>query len=44
MNPSLHAGSDQVYFGATVTYVDDQDVTRTVTIMGIDEADSSLGQ
>ena len=44
VNPSLHAGSDQVYFGATVTYVDDQDVTRTVTIMGIDEADSSLGQ
>lgn len=44
VNPSFHAGSDQVYFGATVTYVDDQDVTRTVTIMGIDEADSSLGQ
>ena len=44
VNPSLHEGSDQVYFGATVTYVDDQDVTRTVTIMGIDEADSSQGQ
>jgi len=44
VNPSLHAGSDQVYFGATVTYVDDLDVTRSVTIMGIDEADSSLGQ
>ncbi len=44
VNPSLHAGSDQVYFGATVTYVDDQGVTRAVTIMGIDEADSSLGQ
>ena len=44
VNPSIHEGSDQVYFGATVTYVDDQDVTRTVTIMGIDEADSRLGQ
>ena len=44
VNPSIHEGSDQVYFGATVTYVDDQDVTRTVTIMGIDEADSGLGQ
>ena len=44
VNPSIHAGSNQVYFGATVTYVDDQDVTRTVTIMGIDEADSSQGQ
>jgi transcription elongation factor GreB len=27
-----------------VTYVDDLDVTRTITIMGIDEADSSQGQ
>ena len=44
VNPSIHAGGDQVYFGASVTYVDDLDVTRSVTIMGIDEADSSLGQ
>ena len=44
VNPSLHAGSDQVYFGATVTYVDDQGITRIVTIKGIDEADSSQGQ
>lgn len=44
VDPSVHAGSDQVYFGATVTYLDDQDQSRTVTIMGIDEADSSLGQ
>ncbi|MDY0106318.1 MAG: transcription elongation factor GreB [Giesbergeria sp.] len=44
VNPSLHAGSDQVFFGAAVTYVDDLDVTRTVTIMGVDEADSRLGQ
>ena len=40
VDPSLHAGSDQVFFGATVTYVDDEGVDRTVTIMGIDEADS----
>ena len=44
VDPALHAGSEQVFFGATVTYVDDLDVTRTNTIMGIDEADSSLGQ
>lgn len=43
-NPSLHHGSDQVFFGATVTYVDDGGVERTVTILGIDEANSALGQ
>ena len=44
VDPAIHGGSEQVYFGATVTYVDDLDVTRTITIMGIDEADSSQGQ
>ncbi|MBV7453370.1 transcription elongation factor GreB [Acidovorax sp. sif1233] len=44
VDPSLHAGSDQVFFGATVTYVDDGAVERTITIMGIDEADSHESQ
>lgn len=44
VDPSLHAGSDQVFFGATVTYVDDEGVERTITIMGIDEADSRESQ
>jgi len=39
-DPSNHHGKDQVFFGATVTYVDEADVARTVTILGIDEADS----
>ena len=39
-DPSVHHGSDQVFFGATVTYVDSADVERQVTIMGIDESDS----
>ena len=43
-DPSAHYGSDQVFFGCTVTYVDEADVERTVTIMGIDEADSLKGQ
>ena len=43
-DPSVHHGSDQVFFGATVTYVDEQGVERTVTIIGIDEADSLQGQ
>ena len=43
-DPGVHAGSDQVFFGATVTYMDALGVRQTITIMGIDEADSSLGQ
>jgi transcription elongation factor GreB len=43
-DPSNHHGKDQVFFGATVSYVDEADVERTVTIMGIDEADSLKGQ
>ena len=44
VDPGLHVGSDQVFFGATVTYGDDTGTQRTITIMGIDEADSSLSQ
>ena len=44
VDPSLHNGHDQVFFGATVTYVDAQDQARTVTILGIDEADPLKGQ
>jgi transcription elongation factor GreB len=32
------------FFGATVTYADDSGTERTVTILGIDEANSALGQ
>ena len=39
-DPSIHHGGDQIFFGATVTYVDESDVETTVTILGIDEADS----
>ena len=42
--PSLHFGNDQVFFGATVTYVDDAGQERTVKIVGIDEANSALGE
>jgi transcription elongation factor GreB len=43
-DPRLHHGSDQVFFGATVTYADARGEERTITIMGIDEADSLQGQ
>ncbi|MES2980525.1 MAG: transcription elongation factor GreB [Pseudomonadota bacterium] len=43
-DPSVHYGNDQVFFGATVTYVADGAEERTVTILGVDEADTSKGQ
>jgi transcription elongation factor GreB len=42
--PSVHFGNDQIFFGATVTYADDVGAERTVTITGIDEANSALGE
>lgn len=43
-DPSAHHGKNQVFFGATVTYVEENGVERTVTIRGIDEADSLKGE
>jgi transcription elongation factor GreB len=43
-DPAVHFGSDQVFFGATVTYEDDQGHAKTITILGIDEADSLNAQ
>ena len=43
-DPSVHAGKDQVFFGATVTYLEEAGDERTVTILGIDEADSLKGE
>lgn len=39
-DPSVHFGGDQVFFGATVTYEEENGLQRTVTILGIDEADN----
>jgi transcription elongation factor GreB len=43
-DPSAHHGSDQIYFGATVTYANEAGIERTITIKGIDEADSLQGE
>ncbi|HQR99798.1 MULTISPECIES: transcription elongation factor GreB [unclassified Polaromonas] len=43
-DPAVHHGSDQVFFGATVTYIDSSGSGQTVTILGIDEADSARNQ
>ena len=44
VDPRVHHGSDQVFFGATVLYEDAAGQQRSVTIYGIDEADTSQGQ
>ena len=43
-DPSAHHGSDQVFFGATVTVARASGEEQTVTIKGIDEADSLRGE
>lgn len=43
VDPALHHGSEQVFFGARVRYVNDRDEERTVRIMGVDEAESAQG-
>ncbi|MNS88242.1 Transcription elongation factor GreB [compost metagenome] len=43
-DPSVHHGRDQVFFGATVRYVDETGDERNVTILGIDEAESAKSE
>jgi len=43
VDPKEQTRQDQVFFGATVTYVNDDDIERTVTIVGVDEADLDQG-
>lgn len=43
-DPSVHHGSDQVFFGATVSYANARGDERTITIKGIDEADNLKGE
>ena len=44
VTPSIHHGRDQVFFGATVTYADQSGAPTTVTILGVDEADTAAHQ
>ena len=41
VDPSVHHGKDQVFFGATVTYARPDGSEVPVTILGIDEADGA---
>jgi transcription elongation factor GreB len=44
VDPSVHYGSDQVFFGATVTYVNAAGDEQTISIVGIDEVDPLNGK
>lgn len=44
IDPSVHHGNEQIFFGATVTYVETTGTERSVTILGIDEAVSAHGE
>ncbi|MBV8912939.1 MAG: transcription elongation factor GreB [Acetobacteraceae bacterium] len=39
VDPSAQPQRDRVFFGATVTFATERDEERTVTIVGVDEAD-----
>jgi transcription elongation factor GreB len=44
IDSSVHHGGTQVFFGATVTYLEAGLVERTITILGVDEAHSERGE
>ena len=44
VDPARQADRGKVFFGATVTVVDEDDVERTVTLVGADEADAGSGR
>jgi transcription elongation factor GreB len=44
VEPSVHYGRDQIFFGATVTYENAAGEQHTITIVGIDEMDPLNGK
>jgi transcription elongation factor GreB len=44
VDPSMHFGNDQIFFGATVSYANAAGEQHTVTIVGIDELDPLKGK
>ncbi len=44
VDPAAREASDQVFFGATVTVMDEGGAEKTYSIVGIDETDISLGR
>ena len=44
VDPKQQKKLDQVFFGASVTYANERGSVKTITIVGVDEADLSRGQ
>jgi transcription elongation factor GreB len=44
VDPARQVNRDQVFFGATVTYANGKGEEKTITIVGVDEADLDRGQ
>lgn len=44
VDAGVHKDSDQIFFGATVVYIDALGIERRIEIVGVDEADSLAGQ
>jgi transcription elongation factor GreB len=44
VDPAAQTNRDQIFFGATVTYVDEDDRERTVRIVGVDEVRHDAGE
>ena len=44
VDPALQKARDRVFFGATVTYLDQREQERTVRIVGVDEARGDRGE
>lgn len=44
VDPAQQTNREQVFFGATVTYANSRDEEKTITIVGIDEADLTQGK
>ncbi len=44
VDPSRQTNRSKVYFGATVTYAEDEGAEQTITIVGVDEADLDKGK
>ena len=44
VDPAAQPDRDRVYFGATVTLVDEDEAERIVTLVGEDEADAGAGR
>ena len=43
VDPSIHHGNEQIFFGATVRYANERGDEKTIRIMGVDEAESANG-